>query len=161
MLNSKRHGQRGVSLIEVLVALFIMTVVGAAILAGTYVNIKSTGVAREGILAEGLAKYELEYVKAAATITDNWTNTGGTGIIQQVNGYSYTIPPGPGPSWYPNRTVPFDSPSVYAASEYAGYTVTIKIEDVLLHSDEIRKVTATVSYPGRADTSIETYVSGP
>ena len=136
MLNRKRYGLRGVSLVEVLVALFIMTVVGAAILAGTYVNIKSTGAAREGILAEGLAKYELERVKSVAR--NNWGGIPSTDNTTIYNGSDM-------------------------ASEYAGYTVTVRIE--LLSSapynndTNIRKVTATVkNSKGNTEATIETYV---
>ena len=161
MLNSKRHGQRGVSLMEVLVALFIMTVVGAAILAGTYVNIKSTGAAREGIRAEGLAKYEMEYVKSAAKTY--WTNTGKTGVADQVNHYSYTItvppatPPAPGPKWETTHT------GSDIATEYAGYSVTIEIDWLDAPYDaNIRKVTATVkNSQGNTEATIETYVVSP
>jgi Tfp pilus assembly protein PilV len=160
MLNRKKYGLRGVSLVEVLVALFIMTVVGAAILAGTYVNIKSTGAAREGILAEGLAKSELEYVKAVAKVATNWTN-GSTGIADQANGYFYTIP-GAAPSWDTTHTSPFDTPSVYATREYAGYTVTIKIDCLSACSDPVRKVTASVkNSQGITEATIETYVVSP
>jgi Tfp pilus assembly protein PilV len=52
-----KAGQQGVSLVKVLVALFILSVVGVAIVAGAYVNVKSTEASRENIRAEGLAKY--------------------------------------------------------------------------------------------------------
>jgi prepilin-type N-terminal cleavage/methylation domain-containing protein len=137
MLNKKRYGQSGVSLIEVLIALFIMSVVGVAILAGTYVNIKSTGEAREGIRAEGLAKYELERVKSVAT--DNWSDITNSTTI--YNGSD-------------------------RASEYAGYTVTVTIELLpsapYNNNTNIRKVTATVkNSKGNTEATIETYVVKP
>jgi Tfp pilus assembly protein PilV len=152
MLNIKRYGLRGVSLMEVLVALFIMTVVGAAILAGTYVNIQSTKVAREGIRAEGLAKYELEYVKAIARNKWDWIPN------QQTYPYTYTISSASttSPSWDTAH-----NGSDLLDTEYKGYTVSITIDKMSGYDENIRKVTATVTYPGRSGASIETYVVKP
>lgn len=160
MLNKRRYGQRGVSLLEVLVALFILTVVGAAILAGTYVNIQSTKAAGAGIRAEGLAKTEMEYVKSQAR-----TNWNAIPPFTPSTSYTYTVPPGP--SWEPAHITPLGGTlSEYAASEYAGYTVTILIEllsSVPYNTDtNIRKVTATVkNSQGNTEATIETYVVSP
>jgi len=148
MLNNRKSGQRGVSLIEVLVALFILSVVGVAIIAGVYVNVKSTGVSRENIMAEGLAQYELEYVKSVSA--SNWT-----GITNQTN-IPYTIPSAQGPLWdTSHKTLP---------SGYEGYTVLVTIGSagVAYGSDSnIRKVNASVSYQGSTVISIDAYVVKP
>jgi prepilin-type N-terminal cleavage/methylation domain-containing protein len=158
-MRNKKAGQRGVSLLEVLVALFILSVAGVAIVGGAYVNIQSTGAARTNIRAEGLAKYEMEYMKSAAKVPNNWTNTGKTGIADQVNHYSYTItvppatPPAPGPKWDTAHT------GSDIATEYAGYSVTIEIDWLDAPYDaNIRKVTSTVKYQGKEEASIETYL---
>jgi prepilin-type N-terminal cleavage/methylation domain-containing protein len=135
--------QRGVSLIEVLIALFILSVIGVTILAGAYVNIKSTETSRENIRAEGLAKYELEYVKSVAT--NNWN-----GIINQV--MPYTIPSAQGPLWDPTHDGS-DLPDIYS-----GYTVTITISVLPGYDSNIRKVNAAVYYQGNVESSIDTYV---
>jgi len=145
MLNKSADRQQGVSLVEVLVALFILSVVGVAILSGLYVNVKSTGVTRENILAEGLAQSELEYVKSVSA--SNWT-----GITNQTN-IPYTIPSAQGPLWdTSHKTLP---------SGYEGYTVLVTIGSAgaAYGSDSnIRKVNASVSYQGSPAISIDAYV---
>jgi prepilin-type N-terminal cleavage/methylation domain-containing protein len=142
MLNSKWDRQRGVSLIEVLVALFILSIVGVAILGGAYVNVKSTGASRENIRAEGLAKYELEYVKSVAS--ENWSN-----ITNQV----YTIPSGNWPLWDPAHNGN-DLPDTYN-----GYKVTITIGSLSGYNDNIRTLNAkVVNNKGTQEASIDTYV---
>jgi len=143
MLNKRGDRQRGVSLIEVLVALFILSVVGVAILGGAYVNVKSTGASRDNIRSEGLAKYELEYVKSVAT--NNWS-----GIVNQVN--PYTIPSSQGPLWDPTHNGS-DLPAIYN-----GYTVTITISTLPGYDSNIRKVNAAVNYQGKQEASIDTYL---
>jgi len=142
-MKSKRYGQQAFSLIEVLIALFILSVVGVTILAGAYVNIKSTEASRDNIRAEGLAKYELEYVKSVAT--NNWS-----GITSQVN--PYTIPSAQGPLWDPTHNGS-DLPAIYN-----GYTVTITISALPGYDSNIRKVNAAVSYRGQQQAGIDSYL---
>ncbi len=143
ILNSIRRGQRGLSLIEVLIALFILSIVGVTILAGAYVNVKSTETSRENIRAEGLAKYELEYVKSIAN--DNWN-----GIVDQVN--PYTVPSVQGPLWNPTHDGS-DLPTIYS-----GYSVTITISALPGYDVNMRKVNASVYYQGNRQANIDTYL---
>lgn len=143
MLNSIKRGQRGLSLIEVLIALFILSIVGVTILAGAYVNVKSTETSRENIRAEGLAKYELEYVKSISN--DNWN-----GIVDQVN--PYTVPSAQGPLWDPAHDGS-DLPTIYS-----GYSVTITISALPGYDVNMRKVNASVYYQGSRQANIDTYL---
>lgn len=136
-------GQRGVSLIEVLIALFILSLVGLAIIGGAYINVRSAEVSRENIRAEGLAKYELEYVQSVAA--SNWN-----GIVSQIS--PYTIPSGQGPLW----DVTHDGSDLPA--EYIGYSVTITINPIPGYDSNIRKVKAEVYHRGNKEASIDTYV---
>lgn len=149
MLNKKGGRQRGVSLIEVLVALFILSVVGVAILAGSYVNVKSTEVSRETIRAEGLAKYELEYVKGCAS--SNWI----------TNEWIYTLSGGP---QVVGANTPWESAHAILPG-YEGYSVTVSSKllsgEPYSNNTDIQKVTASVSYKGSAVSpmlSIDTYI---
>jgi len=143
ILSSIKNRQRGVSLIEVLIALFIFSLVGVIVLAGAYVNIRSTETSRENIRAEGLARYELEYVESVAA--NNWT-----GIVNQVS--PYTIPSAQGPLWDPTHNGS-DLPP-----DYSGYSVTITISAVPGYDSNIRKVNAVVYYQGNKEAGIDTYI---
>ncbi|MFA5078491.1 MAG: prepilin-type N-terminal cleavage/methylation domain-containing protein [Dehalococcoidia bacterium] len=137
-----RRLNRGASLTEVLIALFILAVVGAVVVAGVFVAVKGNEVSRTHIMAEGLAKYELEYLKDVCT--ENWT----------VAPWSYTLPGPPAPPWDNSHTV--------LPSGYEGYSITIAAQPVIsapyLSDDRIQKVTASVNYAGKAVLSIEEYL---
>ena len=69
--------ERGVSLTETLVAIAILAIITAALVGGLFVSVKGDQVAKTHISAEGLARYELEYVKAAnywgsSLSSNNW-----------------------------------------------------------------------------------------
>jgi len=138
-----QSGQRAFSLIEVLIALLIFSLVGLAILGGAYINVRSAQISRENIRAEGLAKYELEYVESVAA--NNWD-----GIVNQI--VPYTIPSVQGPVWdvaHNGSDLPV---------EYIGYTVTITISPLPAYDSNIRKVRAEVYYQGNKEVSIDTFV---
>jgi len=138
-----QSGQRAFSLIEVLIALLIFSLVGLAILGGAYINVRSAQISRENIRAEGLAKYELEYVESVAA--NNWD-----GIVNQI--VPYTIPSVQGPVWdaaHNGSDLPV---------EYIGYTVTITISPLPAYDSNIRKVIAEVYYQGNKEVSIDTFV---
>ena len=64
MLGKVRRPEMGVSLAEVLVALFIMSVVGVAAVVGLGTTVKVNDMARTRITAESLARAELEYISS-------------------------------------------------------------------------------------------------
>ncbi len=134
--------QRGVSLTEVLIALFILAVVGAVVVAGVFVAVKGNEVSRAQIMAEGLAKYELEYLKDVCV--ENWT----------VAPWSYTLPGPPAPPW--------DNTHTALPSGYDGYSIDVSAQPVIsapyLSDDRIQKVTAAVYYNGKSVLSIEEYL---
>jgi Tfp pilus assembly protein PilV len=131
---------RGISLLETVIALFILAVVGVAVVAAVFTGIKSNDVTRTQILGEGLARYELEYVKAISS--NNWT-----GITAQI--VPYTIPSAQGPLW--------DSAHNSLPEGYDGYSVVVTISALPSPYDSnMRKVNATVSYRGIQEVSIDT-----
>jgi Tfp pilus assembly protein PilV len=67
-----RRSERGVTLAEVLIALFILGFVGVAVIAGVFTTVKGNETARTRITAESLARSELEYVNSQNTPGD-WT----------------------------------------------------------------------------------------
>jgi prepilin-type N-terminal cleavage/methylation domain-containing protein len=146
---SLRESQKGVSLAEVLVALFILSLVGAIVVGGVFVATKGNNLSRTNILAEGLARYELEYVKSVAA--DNWTN-----ISNRTDIYSYTLPSAQGPLWDTTHK------SLPVGDEYLGYTIVVTISTMPAYTDKnVRNVNATVIHAGSDNRTIATYIVAP
>src|SRR4030042_1075052 len=94
------NGQRGLTLIEILVALGIIAAVAAVFLAGMATSSKAVMVSQERVSAESLSKSELEYVKSLAYLDAPW---------------DYELPSDP-PDWDLTRALP---------DGYAGYSITV------------------------------------
>ena len=58
------HGQRGFTLIETLVGVAIFVAIGVALMNGLSTGYKSLEISQERTYAEGLAKSQVEYIKA-------------------------------------------------------------------------------------------------
>jgi len=71
------RGERGMTLVETLVALAIFGLVAGVFLAGLYVSSKSVMVSQERVAAESLAKSQMESIKA----------------LDYDTSYSPTVPP--------------------------------------------------------------------
>ena len=140
MLVQLRRSERGVSLAETLVALFIVSVIAVAVTAGVGTSIKSNDIARMRISAESLARSELEYVSSQSYQATTWT---------------YTLPEGPYPTWW--VTIHDSLPT-----GYTGYSVTVSASDnVASAGDKSRKqkVTVVVTYNGSQVLNMATYQS--
>ena len=57
------NSQKGFSLVEILVAMAIMSLVGVALLSGLATGIKTTDVAEEHAIAESLVRSQIEYIE--------------------------------------------------------------------------------------------------
>lgn len=97
-------GQKGQTLIEVLIAIVILGMVAAPFLTALSVSSRSIMIADEKTTAECLTRSELEYVKNS---------------IYNFTGFSYVIPDTPDnpPPWDPTRTALEDC--------YEGYSVNV------------------------------------
>jgi len=108
------RSEGGVSLIEVLVALAIMSFVAVGIIAGIFTSVKSNELSRKIISAESLARAELDYVKSIknteAWYLDSWN----------LPLWSYTVAKSPLPSTPPR----WDSTHTGLPDGYDGYSVT-------------------------------------
>jgi type II secretory pathway pseudopilin PulG len=146
--------ERGVSLAEVLVAMFILSAVGVATIAGVGTTVKVNEVARARITAESLARSELEYV-----ISENYTKL-----------YPITVPP-TNPNWsysLSESTVSYASWDVDQLHngqpwDYPGYTITVSSE---VSPGGIQMITASVRDiyspdPGKTVLTIVTYLADP
>jgi len=139
--NRVQRTERGVSLIETLVALFILSVVGVAAIAGIYTTVKSNEVARTQITAESLARTELEFVSSQPYVTT-------------ALDYTLTLPtdhPSYPTGWDQTHTMP-EGYTNYSIRVYAG-------DNVPGEESSIRKITADVFYNTTKVLGISTYLS--
>ena len=74
------RGQRGFSLIEILVGLAILTAIGVAFLNGLFTTSKAIMVSQEGTITESLARSQMEYIKTQEYI-----------LVADYPAYSYDL----------------------------------------------------------------------
>jgi prepilin-type N-terminal cleavage/methylation domain-containing protein len=110
--------EKGTTLIEVVMAMALLGIIGAALLGGTATTSTARATADERSAAKILAETAIEQVKKA----------------EFESSYSFTVPP-----------------------EYAGYTVDLTVDNIML--DNLEKVTATVEHHGRVVFTLESYKS--
>jgi len=124
---SAQNGDRGLTLIEILVAMGILAAVAVVFMVGMSTSFTSVMVSQESVASESLAKSELEYVKSAAYHSANIT-------------WSYQLPSDP-PSWDLTHALP---------DGYGGYSVQVDAEKFPDHpsDDGIQKITVTVTLNG-------------
>jgi len=142
------RSQNGVSLAEVLVALFILSAVGVAAVVGLGTTVKVNDMARTRITAESLARSELEYV-----VSENYTKL----YPNPGTEWSYTLSESGDsyPSWDSlHNGLPWD---------YPGYTITVSSVE---KSAGIQMITAAVKYiysqnPDNIVLTIVTYRAEP
>lgn len=142
-----QRSERGVSLMETLVALFILSVVGVAVIAGIYTTVKANELVRTRITAESLARTELEYVSSQPMRTEaEWTS-------------GYTLPatnPTYPPGWDATHTMP---------TGYVGYSITVTPSETVTGDDADaqmstkQKITAVVTYNTVEVFSINMYLA--
>jgi len=124
-----RHTSRGFTLIEVLIAMALLSIIGVSILGGLSTASRSILIADEQATAESLARSEMEYVKKQDYYVAPW---------------SYELPSTP-PAWDASHTLP---------DGYDGYTANVTAE--LLHATEdgIQKITVTIKHHDKPDVII-------
>ena len=121
------RGQRGFTLIEVLVAAAILAVIGVVFMNAMGTSFRSTGIQDEQITAESLARTQLEIIKAA-TYAPTYENL----KISAPPQYFITIE-SPYVSWNDLDAVPPDTPDTWV------------VESV---DNELQKITVRVSREG-------------
>jgi type II secretory pathway pseudopilin PulG len=120
-----RRAERGVSLLDSLIALAILAFVAVAVIAGVLTAVKSNELARTRIIAESLARSELEYVNVKSPVSrGEWV---------------YTLPGGPYPAW--------DAAHNSLPLNYSGYSITVS-SDIMQEPNigSLNKITAVVYY---------------
>jgi len=137
--------EKGISLIEVLIALAIMALVAVAFLSGLTTASKALIIADERTTAESLARSQVEYVKEQDYSTVQWS--------YEVSS-SNRMPLGLGaPSWWDDDNPPLLS------NNYDGYSVEVSAEDFDFDGDgmvevpgedeDIRKITVVVKHDAK------------
>jgi len=97
-----RGSSKGLTLIEVLVALAIFSIIALAFFVGLATSYHGLIIADERTTAESLTRSELEYIKS-------------TSYSNLTGGFSYHLPGDP-PSWDPDHTL---------GSQYENYSVNV------------------------------------
>ena len=116
-----KNGERGLTLIEIIIALAILSAVAVVFLLGMTTSSKAVMVSQERVAAESLAKSEMEYVKS---------------VTYQNAPWSYQLPGSP-PSWDLGHSLP---------DGYGGYSLNVQASLVDGHDpdDGIQRITVTV-----------------
>ena len=137
-----RGYSKGMSGIEVIIALGILGLAAIVFLSGLSTALKATYLADERSVAQSLARSEMEYVKSQRYCDVAWDYT----ITSSARSYSSQ------PCWWGADDPPLLS------SEYAGYSVEVGAEDYDADGDGsievpgddegIRKITVTINHDG-------------
>jgi len=123
-----RNGERGMTLIEVLVALGILAAVAVVFLLGMTTSSKAVMVSQKSVAVDSLAKSELEYVKSLDELPY---------APPSEPLWWYQLPGNP-PTWDLGRTLP---------DGYSGYSVEVSGHSLggAYLPEEIQKITVTVT----------------
>ena len=142
-----RPGSRGMSAIEVIVALALLAATAVAFLSGLTTALHTSRIADERSVAQTLAQSEMEYVKSQEYSTDAWSYTVTT---------SGSIPSN-GPDWFDQYHALTDESATYSVEVEA--TDFDADEDLDIDDDDagIRTVTVTVSHHGEEVMVLEDY----
>lgn len=82
-----RSNEKGLTLLETVVALAVLGLVAIAILTALATGVKATTIAREQALAESLARSEMEYVKQAPYVPGALTYPIDASIVPAAEGW--------------------------------------------------------------------------
>lgn len=146
MLRAMRN-EKGISLIEVIIALALLGIIGLAFLGALSTASRAVITTDERATAESLARTEMEYVKSQPYSTDN--------------PWSYDVPPGAPPAeppdwWDPAHTLP-DGYDNYSATVSA--TLLDPDGDGTSDDDGLLQITITINHLGDSVIILEGYKS--
>ena len=133
-----RNSERGLTLIEILVALGILAAVSVIFLLGMTTSSKAIMISQESVAAESLTKSELEYAKSVTYLNAPW---------------SYQLPSSP-PAWDPTHSLP---------DGYDGYSIQVNASCLTGHNpdDGIQEITVTVTHDGETAFTLVGYKVDP
>lgn len=124
-----KYSQRGMTLIEVLIALGILAAVAVIFLVGMSVSSKGVMVSQERVAVDSLAKSEIEYIKSVSYHDAPW---------------QYQLPSSP-PTWDPTHSLP---------SGYTGYSIQVNATSIPGLDINIQQITVTITHGGDISTLV-------
>jgi prepilin-type N-terminal cleavage/methylation domain-containing protein len=128
------RGEKGFTLIEVIIAMALLAIVAVAILSGLSTGSRAIFVADERATAESLARTEMEYVKNQDYSDGPW---------------AYKLPSGTPPADPPTWWNPANPPALPAG--YDGYSVDVRADPLPSQGTDIQKITVTVGHHDKPD----------
>ncbi len=131
------QGQRGTSLIDILVGLAIVGVITVAFLTGLTTTLKGVSLSQERVSVESLVKSQIEYIKTQAYIAvDDYSPD------DPDHRYKIVIPPDLVAAGYSVELIDMNPPPTIL-SEAGGY--------------ELQKITVAVKRDGKAELVVSIY----
>jgi prepilin-type N-terminal cleavage/methylation domain-containing protein len=150
-----RGTSRGVTLIEVLIALALFTIIAIVFLGGLTVAARAVFIGDQRTTAESLARAQMEYVKSQAYSVPLWGYdlTSSTGVCRDEGGDLLC------PDWWdPSKDIPPELDAMYHA-----YAVSVDAEPLEDPEDPgnylvgIQKIIVTVRHDDRVVFTLEGY----
>lgn len=136
-------GEKGFSLIEVMIAVLLLGIVSVALLSAVSTASRAVFIAEGQASGESLARSEVEYVKSQGYSAAPW---------------SYELPsetpPANPPDWWDEVSPPHALPE-----DYVNYIVTVNVEPLYATDNGIQKITVVVSAPSGSTVTLESYRS--
>lgn len=137
-------GEKGFSLIEVMIAVLLLGIVSVALLSAVSTASKAVFIAEGQASGESLARSEVEYVKSQDYSAAPWS----------YELPSETSPTGQFPAWWDEVSPPHTLPG-----DYVNYIVTVIVEPLYATDNGIQKITVVVSAPSGGTVTLESYRS--
>ena len=142
-----RPGSRGMSAIEVIVALALLAATAVAFLSGLTTALHTSRIADERSVAQTLAQSEMEYVKSQEYSTVAWSYTVTTDDSSSSNE----------PDWFDQYHALADDSGTYSLEVEATDFDADEDGDIDADDAGIRTVTVTVSHHGEEVMVLEDY----
>lgn len=141
------RGSRGMSAIEVIVALALLAATAVAFLSGLTTALHTGRIADERSVAQTLAQSELEYVKSQEYNIDDWSYTVTTSGSSSSNE----------PDWFDETHALGDDSGTYSVAVEATSFDADEDGDIDTDDEGIRKITAAVSHHGEEMLVLDGY----
>ena len=126
------RNEKGFTLVEVIIALAVLSIIGVAILGSLSGASKALFVADERVTAESLARSQMEYIKSANYTVAPWT---------------YELP-AISPPWDASYTLP---------NGYDDYSANVTAEPLHAMDDGVQKITVTIRHHDKEIITLNNY----
>jgi Tfp pilus assembly protein PilV len=141
------RGSRGMSAIEVIVALALLSATAVAFLSGLTTALTTSRIADERSVAQTLAQSELEYVKSQEYSAGVWAYTVTSSGSSSSNE----------PDWFDTDHALGDQSGTYTVAVEAADFDADEDGDIDVDDEGIRRITATVSHHGAEVLMLDGY----